>query len=175
MTRFSFISLFLGDLLCIVNSITGNETQLDIATIAGPFHGSLSAYAAQEPPCFNKVFSSPSIPVVGFIKYGPVFLMIQVMIMIVMLIIMIIQVMILVTVERISIFFPRMRQKIERFYHSVVEVRIKLIIIAALSSLLNVRRRCLERIQILLKILTTANFQRTKYCEKDKDKRFAGR
>ena len=132
MTRFSFISLFPGDLLCIVNSITGNETQLDIATIAGPFHGSLSAYAAQEPPCFNKVFSSPSIPVVGFIKYGPVFLMIQVIIMIVMLIIMMIQVMILVTVERISIFFPRMRQKIERFYHSVVEVRIKLIIIAAL-------------------------------------------
>ena len=84
MTRFSFISLFPGDLLCIVNSITGNETQLDIATIAGPFHGSLSAYAAQEPPCFNKVFSSPSIPVVGFIKYGPVFLMIQVMIMIMM-------------------------------------------------------------------------------------------
>ena len=28
----------------------------------------------------------------------------------------------LITVERISIFFPRMRQKIERFYHSVVEV-----------------------------------------------------
>lgn len=89
MTRFSFISLFLGDLLCIVNSISGNETQLDIATIAGPFHGSLSAYAAQEPPCFNKVFSSPSIPVVGFIKYGPVFLMIQVMTLMMILIIMI--------------------------------------------------------------------------------------
>ena len=102
-------SLCPGDLLCIVNSIAGNDTQLDIATIAGPFHGSLSAYAAQEPPCFNKVFSSPSIPVVGFIKYGPVFLMIQVMT--------------LITVERISIFFPRMRQKIERFYHSVVEVK----------------------------------------------------
>ena len=87
-TRFSFISLFPGDLLCIVNSISGNETQLDIATIAGPFHGSLSAYAAQEPPCFNKVFSSPSIPVVGFIKYGPVFLMIQVMTLIIILIIM---------------------------------------------------------------------------------------
>ena len=89
----------------------------------------------------------------------------------------------LITVERISIFFPRMRQKIERFYHSVVEVNMNnhsslsnlLFIMYFVYIYLNVRRRCLERIQILLKILTTANFQRTKYCEKDKDKRFAGR
>ena len=86
----------------------------------------------------------------------------------------------LVTVERISIFFPRMRQKIERFYHSVVEVKnhslsYLLFILSFVFIYLNVRRRCLERIQILLKILTMANFQRTKYCEKDKDKRFAGR
>ena len=91
-----------------MNTIVGNDTQLDITTIAGPFHSQLSAYAAQDPPCFNEVFSSPSIPIVGFMKYGPVFLMLQIMT--------------LIMVERISIFFPRMRQKIERFYHSVVEV-----------------------------------------------------
>ena len=96
-----------GDLLCIVNSIVGNDTQLDIVTIAGPFHGSLSAFAAQEPVCYNEVFSTPSLPIVGFMKYGPVFMLLQAIS--------------LIAVERSSIFFPRMSQKLERFYKSVVE------------------------------------------------------
>ena len=27
-----------GDLLCIVNDLTGNETELEIVSLAGPFH-----------------------------------------------------------------------------------------------------------------------------------------
>ena len=96
-----------GDLLCIVNSIIGNETDLSILTIAGPFHSSLSAYAAQEPVCYNEVFSTPNLPIVGFMKYGPVFMLLQAIS--------------LIAVERSSIFFPRMSQKLERFYKSVVE------------------------------------------------------
>ena len=96
-----------GDLLCIVNSIVGNDTQLDLTIIAGPFHGSLSAYAAQEPVCYNEVFSTPSLPIVGFMKYGPVFMLLQAIS--------------LIAVERSSICFPRMSQKLERFYKSVVE------------------------------------------------------
>lgn len=47
-----FISnLASGDLLCIVNDLTGNETELNIVSLAGPFHQSLSAYAAQNPIC----------------------------------------------------------------------------------------------------------------------------
>ena len=47
-----FISnLASGDLLCIVNDVTGNETELNIVSLAGPFHQSLSAYAAQNPIC----------------------------------------------------------------------------------------------------------------------------
>ena len=113
-----------------MNTISGNDSTLDLATVAGPFHASLSAYAAQDPPCFNQVpaanhdtlsghvtrssaligqvFSSPSVLTTAFMKYGPVILMLEAMT--------------LITMERISIFFPRMRQKIERFYHSVVEV-----------------------------------------------------
>ena len=56
----------------------------------------------------GQVFSSPSVLTTAFMKYGPVILMLEAMT--------------LITMERISIFFPRMRQKIERFYHSVVEV-----------------------------------------------------
>ena len=96
-----------GDLLCIVNRIVGNNSQLDLATIAGPFHGSLSAYAAQEPLCYNEVFSTPSIPIVGFMKYGPVFMLLQAIS--------------LIAVERITISFPRMSQKLERFYKCVIE------------------------------------------------------
>ena len=96
-----------GDILCIVNSIIGNDTQLDLTIIAGPFHGSLSAYAAQEPVCYNRVFSAPSLPIVGFMKYGPVFLLLQAIS--------------LIAAERTSILFPRMSQKLERFYKSVVE------------------------------------------------------
>ena len=31
-------NLSLGDLLCIVNDLTGNETELEIVSLAGPFH-----------------------------------------------------------------------------------------------------------------------------------------
>jgi hypothetical protein len=51
-----FISnLASGDLLCIVNDLSDNTTSLDINSISGPFHVSLSAYAAQEPGCRDKV------------------------------------------------------------------------------------------------------------------------
>ena len=66
-----FISnLASGDLLCIVNDLSDNKTNLDIrsfqvencdkkcrcySSLSGPFHISLSAYAAQEPGCKDKV------------------------------------------------------------------------------------------------------------------------
>ena len=48
-----------GDLLCIVNRIVGNNSQLDLATIAGPFHGSLSTYMLLKSHFVTTRFSAP--------------------------------------------------------------------------------------------------------------------
>ena len=77
-----FISnLASGDLLCIVNDLSDNKTNLDIrsfqvencnkkcrcySSLSGPFHISLSAYAAQEPGCKDKVKRCPQYFVSGF-------------------------------------------------------------------------------------------------------------
>ena len=53
---------------------------------------------SKDPPCYNEVFSTPSIPIVGFMKYGPVFLLLQAIS--------------LIAVERISVFFPVSRSSL---------------------------------------------------------------
>ena len=42
-----------GDLLCIVVAVNGS---LSFDSLAGPFHASLSSYAAQDPACHDAVF-----------------------------------------------------------------------------------------------------------------------
>ena len=100
-----FISnLASGDLLCIVNDLSDNKTNLDIrsfqvetcdkkcccySSLSGPFHISLSAYAAQEPGCkdkvkrcpqmFSQVFNNTHIPFMSaLVNYGAVFMLMQV-------------------------------------------------------------------------------------------------
>ena len=115
-----------GDLLCIV--IGTNVTDLEFKSLAGPFHASLAAYASQDPGCHAAVFVNPNNAEVkhlseiffgrmllcflpfqqpGFIQYAPI--------------IMILQAIILIGVEKIWMIFPRLSQKLERFYKSVVE------------------------------------------------------
>ena len=104
-----------GDLLCIVvgvrsNSSNANGTFPDLKTMAGPAHASLAAYAAQDPDCHESVFSNDPNLHPGsaeFIQYSPVILMIQVIF--------------LIATEKIWIIFPRLSQKLERFYKNVVE------------------------------------------------------
>eukprot|EP00092_Neocalanus_flemingeri_P001833 GFUD01001954.1.p1 GENE.GFUD01001954.1~~GFUD01001954.1.p1 ORF type:complete len:952 (+),score=205.85 GFUD01001954.1:214-3069(+) len=93
-----------GDLLCIVVAVNGT---LKFDSLAGPFHASLSSYAAQDPACHNAVFSTPNLNVTGFVMYGPVIIMLQAIL--------------LIGVEKLWIIFPRLSQKLERFYKSVVE------------------------------------------------------
>jgi len=93
-----------GDLLCIVVAVNGS---LDFNSLAGPFHASLSSYAAQDPACHDAVFYSPYLKVTGFVMYGPVIIMLQALV--------------LIGVEKLWIIFPRLSQKLERFYKSVVE------------------------------------------------------
>ena len=98
-----------GDLLCIVVGVS-NGTGLDLKTMAGPAHASLAAYAAQDSECHEAVFHTSQDTHVGsaiFIQYSPVILMCQVII--------------LIATEKIWMIFPRLSQKLERFYKAVVE------------------------------------------------------
>ena len=141
-----FISnLASGDLLCIVNDLSDNKTNLDIrsfqvencnkkcrcySSLSGPFHISLSAYAAQEPGCKDKVKRCPQYFVSGFQQHphslhvGPRQLWSSVHVdagWIQSFLPQIPQALMLLMVEKVSVFFPRMCQKLERFYKSVVE------------------------------------------------------
>ena len=93
-----------GDLLCIVVAVNGS---LNFDSLAGPFHASLASYAAQDPACHDAVFYSPYLKVTGFVMYGPVIIMLQAIL--------------LIGVEKLWIIFPRLSQKLERFYKSVVD------------------------------------------------------
>ena len=100
-----------GDLLCIVVGVNG--TLLDLKTMAGPAHASLAAYASQDSECHKAVFntndkeSGSHSGSAIFIQYSPIILMIQVIC--------------LIATEKIWMIFPRLSQKLERFYKSVVE------------------------------------------------------
>ena len=97
-----------GDLLCIVIGVNG--TYLDLKTMAGPAHASMAAYAAQDSECHKAVFNSSQHAHAGsaaFIQYSPIILMIQVIL--------------LIATEKIWMIFPRLSQKLERFYKAVVE------------------------------------------------------
>ena len=101
-----------GDLLCIVLGVQpgANGTFPDLKTMAGPAHASLAAYAAQDPDCHESVFKNDPNLHPGsaeFIQYSPVILMIQVIF--------------LIATEKIWMIFPRLSQKLERFYKNVVE------------------------------------------------------
>eukprot|EP00092_Neocalanus_flemingeri_P016447 GFUD01017797.1.p1 GENE.GFUD01017797.1~~GFUD01017797.1.p1 ORF type:complete len:977 (-),score=204.76 GFUD01017797.1:255-3140(-) len=96
-----------GDLLCIVNAVTNATEGLDMSRLAGPAHASLAAYASQDPTCHDQIFNRGSMHLTGFMKYGPVFLILQAIT--------------LIAIEKIAILYPRMSQKLERFYKSVVE------------------------------------------------------
>lgn len=101
-----------GDLLCIVVGLEQSEngTFPDIKTMAGPAHATLAAYAAQDPDCHESVFKNDPNLHPGsaeFIQYSPVILMIQVIF--------------LIATEKIWMIFPRLSQKLERFYKNVVE------------------------------------------------------
>ena len=84
-----------GDLLCIVVGVEGNLT---FDTMAGPMAQSLANYAAQDPTCQEAVFYSPNMT--GFMMYGP-FLMMS-------------QALILIAIEKITLFFPRLNQKLHQ-------------------------------------------------------------
>ena len=99
-----------GDLLCIVVGVQSNGSFPDMKTMAGPAHASLAAYAAQDPDCHESVFrNDPNLHTgsAEFIQYSPVILMVQVII--------------LIATEKIWMIFPRLSQKLERFYKNVVE------------------------------------------------------
>ena len=61
-----------GDLLCIVVGVGGN-TSLTMDQLAGPFHASIAAYAAQNPECHKQVFVNPTHEEVSseYIMYTP--------------------------------------------------------------------------------------------------------
>ena len=96
-----------GDLLCIVNDVQGPTEGYDMSKLAGPAHASLAAYAAQEPSCHDQIYNRGSLNLTGFMKYGPVFLILQAIT--------------LIGIEKIGFLFPRLNQRLERFYKSVVE------------------------------------------------------
>ena len=96
-----------GDLLCIVNDIHGPTEGYDMTRLAGPAHASLAAYAAQEPSCHDQIYNRGSLNLTGFMKYGPVFLILQALT--------------LIGIEKIGFLYPRLNQRLERFYKSVVE------------------------------------------------------
>ena len=96
-----------GDLLCIVNDVRDPVEGFEIGKIAGPAHASLAAYAAQEPSCHDQIYNKGSLNLTGFMKYGPVFLILQAIT--------------LIGIEKIGFLYPRLNQRLERFYKSVVE------------------------------------------------------
>ena len=81
-------SIASGDLLCIVNSINNTQAAQDegyrFDKLSGPAHASLAAFASHDPACHSKVFDVKShddanmyLNLTGFMKYGPVFLILQ--------------------------------------------------------------------------------------------------
>ena len=62
-----------GDLLCIVIGFDINGTfGSDVRDLAGPWHATLTAYAAQDPGCYEAVFVHNNHPIKVFIfKFRP--------------------------------------------------------------------------------------------------------
>ena len=100
-------SLTSGDLLCIVNDVRDPIEGYEMSRLAGPAHASLAAYASQEPSCHEQIYNRGSLDLTGFMKYGPVFLILQAIT--------------LIGIEKIGFLYPRLNQRLERFYKSVVE------------------------------------------------------
>ena len=96
-----------GDVLCIVNDVKNPIEAYKMGHLAGPAHASLAAYASQDPACHDRIFNTGSMYVTGFMKYGPVFLILQAIT--------------LIAIEKINFVYPRLNQRLERFYKSVVE------------------------------------------------------
>jgi len=113
-----------GFLVCIVTDIRTNPPNLAIDTpiwldkLSGPYAGTLAAYAAQDSACHSQVLSPrfdrldnsliSELYIKGFLKYASVLMMLEILA--------------LILVEKVALlFFPRMNQKLERFYKAVVE------------------------------------------------------
>lgn len=90
--------------MCVV---VGSEGDLNYKELAGPFHATLAAYAGQDKDCHHQVFDDISSDIIGFSSYGPFLIMVQVLI--------------LIFLDKMVLMIPRMAQRLERFYKSVVE------------------------------------------------------
>ena len=90
-----------GDVLCIVNYVKNPIEVYKMGHLAGPAHASLAAYAAQDPACHDRIFNTGNMYITGFMKYGPVFLILQAIT--------------LIAIEKINFLFPTLNQRLERF------------------------------------------------------------
>ena len=93
-----------GDLVCVVVDCHGEFALKDLA---GPFHVTMANYAGQDEGCHHQVFKESSHHFPGFSNYSPFIIMIEVLS--------------LIFFEKIVQFVPRLSQRLERFYKSVVE------------------------------------------------------
>ena len=60
-----------------VNYVRDPLERFEIGRTTGPAHASLAAYAAQETSCHDQIYNKGSMNLTGFIKYSPVFLVLQ--------------------------------------------------------------------------------------------------
>ena len=90
-----------GDVLCIVNYVKNPIEVYKMGHLAGPAHASLAAYASQDPSCHDHIFNTGNMYITGFMKYGPVFLILQAIT--------------LIAIEKINFLFPTLNQRLERF------------------------------------------------------------